>query len=620
VEAEPSELVALLTSVIDTAKAANRADLAERVTARRTRVADPFVSVVVTGEYKTGKSSLVNALIGADLCPVDDDVATAVPTIVRYSPETCVSLRRRSDDAVESTGAVTEPASADDLDAYVTDRASSGERGDAASADGIQAVIVGVPSPLLQEGLVLVDTPGVGGLVSQYTVATLASLSIADAAVFVSEAMKEYTAPELDFLAAARQACPIVVPVLTKIDMASDWEKIQHLDEGWLDDTGLASPVLATSAMLALRGRHEQRQDLHDESGLDVLLARLREVLHKGREIVAADALSEVHGVIAQLAAPVRAEREAIENPSTVVADLERADDQGSRLDSDRAEWLLILDDGLSDLEDRIEVEVTARMRRVSTEARQTITGSDPASHWDEFEAALARQVSSEMAAISSVLLAGTQTIAERISEHFAEHEATLAPSLDSSLAGTLAVAGRLAAATPTRFEWRGVLLEAGWGGLEGLAAIGSILTFTSISLFNPFALAIGVFVGGKTLRQARKRELQRRREQAIEAIDRYLADAADAADRQWRASLRNIRRELRAAYQKRAEELHRSTRESLAAVRRSLAAADGDRPARLAGLAQRLGRMQALDDRATNLAAAAGVSGDDSPREGGAR
>lgn len=617
-EAEPNELVALLSDVVDTANGADRSDLAERVTARRERVADPFVSVVVTGEYKTGKSSLVNALVGADLCPVDEDIATAVPTIVRYAPETSVWVRRQAEeDDDEPASTVTELASFDDLASYVSDRTGGGGRSDASpEAGAIQAVIVGMPSPLLREGLVLVDTPGVGGLVSQYTVATLASLSIADAALFVSEATKEYTAPELDFLAAARQACPVIVPVLTKIDMASDWEKIQHLDEGWLEQTGVGSAVLTTSAALALRSRREQRSDLYDESGLDVLLARLRKVLQKGRELVAADAVSEVHGVIAQLAAPVRAEREAIENPSTVVADLERAEDQGSRLDSDRAEWLLILDDGLSDLEDHVEVEVTARMRGVASEARKTIMNTDPASHWDDFEAALARQVSSEMAAISTVLLAGAQGIAERIAEHFAEHEATLAPSLDNSVARALEVEGRLAAASPTKFEWRGVLLEAGWGGLEGLAAIGSILTFTSISLFNPFALAIGVFVGGKTLRQARKRELLRRREQAIEAIDRYLADAGEAADRQWRASLRNIRRELRTAYQKRAEELHRSTRDSLAAARRSLAAADGNRTTRLADLATRLGRLQALDDRATHLAAAAVAlaSGDDYP------
>jgi hypothetical protein len=607
-------LLALLDDVAAACADADRGDLGKRMAARRARIADPFVAVVVAGEYKTGKSSLVNVLVGADLCPVDEDIATAVPTIVRYASETTISVRRASPEETGSDASVppdSEVVAIGDLAKYVSDRPASTPRPDEPPGGAVQAVIVGMPSPLLREGLVLVDTPGVGGLVSQYTVATLASLSMADAALFVSEATQEYTAPELEFLSSARRACPIIVPVLTKIDIAAEWDKIRHLDQLWLEQAGADSPVLATSAALALRGRREQRRDLEDESGFGPLLARLRGVLQVARETMATDAVAEVHGVVAQLAAPVRAERDAIENPLTVVADLERAEERGRRLDSDRAEWLTILDDGLSDLEDRIEVEVSARLRSVAADAHQTMATSDPAAHWDEFEAALGRQVASEMAAISAVLLDATQVIAGRIGEHFADHEAAMAPALTSTLAPALAVEASVGFGIPTKFEWRGVLLEAGWGGLEGLAAIGSILTFTSISLFNPFALAIGVFVGGKTLRQARKRELQRRREQAIEAIDRYLEDASQAADRQWRASLRTIRRELRTAYQRRAEELHRSTRDSLEGARRSAAVADRDRAGRLERLAGRLARLQQLDDRATGLGRAAATPGD---------
>jgi hypothetical protein len=616
-------LLALLDEVGAACAEADRGDLGARVAARRARIADPFVAVVVAGEYKTGKSSLVNVLVGADLCPVDEDIATAVPTIVRYAPETTISVRRAAPESPESpespdgpedpdgpdgdqSGVTVTESIAGDLATYVSDRPASSARLDEPPGGAVQAVIVGMPSPLLREGLVLVDTPGVGGLVSQYTVATLASLSMADAALFVSDATQEYTAPELDFLASARRACPIIVPVLTKIDIAAEWDKIRHLDQLWLEQAGLDSPVLATSAALALRGQREQRRDLEDESGFAPLLATLRGVLQLAREAMATDAAAEVHGVIAQLAAPVRAERDAIENPLVVVAGLERAEERGRRLDSDRAEWLTILDDGLSDLEDRVEVEVSARLRTVAADARQTMATSDPAVHWDEFEAALGRQVASEMAAVSATLLDATQVIAQRIAEHFAEHEAAIAPALTTTLAPALAVEASVGLGIATKFEWRGVLLEAGWGGLEGLAAIGSILTFTSISLFNPFALAIGVFVGGKTLRQARKRELQRRREQAIDAIDRYLDDASQAADRQWRASLRTIRRELRTAYQRRAEELHRSTRDSLDGARRSVVAADGDRAVRLGQLAGRLARLQQLDDRATGLGLAA--------------
>ena len=62
----------------------------------RKRLADPDVRVLVVGEFKQGKSQLVNALVNAPVCPVDDDIATAVPTVVRHAETTTVALVRES--------------------------------------------------------------------------------------------------------------------------------------------------------------------------------------------------------------------------------------------------------------------------------------------------------------------------------------------------------------------------------------------------------------------------------------------------------------------------------------------------------------------------------------------
>ena len=64
-----------------------RGDLAARLTGIRRSLSDPAVHVVIAGEFKQGKSSLVNGLVGATICPVDDDVATALPTHLRYGEQ-----------------------------------------------------------------------------------------------------------------------------------------------------------------------------------------------------------------------------------------------------------------------------------------------------------------------------------------------------------------------------------------------------------------------------------------------------------------------------------------------------------------------------------------------------
>ena len=158
---------------------------------------EPTVRVLVAGEFKQGKSSLVNAIAGAEVCPVDDDVATSVATAIRYSetPEAFAVF-------AGGDGPERRPIDASALPSWVT------ETGEDAATEGLQLVDVGVPAEPLRGGLVLVDLPGAGGLGSFHGAATLAALPYAQGVLFVSDAVQELTATERDFLATRRQSEP----------------------------------------------------------------------------------------------------------------------------------------------------------------------------------------------------------------------------------------------------------------------------------------------------------------------------------------------------------------------------------------------------------------------------
>src|SRR4051794_1605781 len=74
------------------ATARGRPDLSARLAKTRDRLAHDRVRVLIIGEFKQGKSQLVNALVRAPVCPVDDDIATSVPTAVHYAETTTVTL------------------------------------------------------------------------------------------------------------------------------------------------------------------------------------------------------------------------------------------------------------------------------------------------------------------------------------------------------------------------------------------------------------------------------------------------------------------------------------------------------------------------------------------------
>jgi hypothetical protein len=109
------------------------------------------VRAVVVGEKKRGKSSLVNALLRMPgLLPVDVDIATSVHVSVYAAdrPQAHAVTEKSGQEGLEITlGAVAEYAALDP---------DSGEM----RHPEVTAVSVGVPSPLLSDGLVLIDTPG----------------------------------------------------------------------------------------------------------------------------------------------------------------------------------------------------------------------------------------------------------------------------------------------------------------------------------------------------------------------------------------------------------------------------------------------------------------------------
>jgi hypothetical protein len=165
--------------------------------------------VVVVGEAKRGKSSLVNALLGVpNLTPVDADIATARPLrVVLRAPDGAPSrsVVRFSDGRELSIG----PA---EVHRWVT-----GQEPDAADGGAVEAVEVEVDAPRLQ-GAVLVDTPGAGGLDGGHVRLALLAARRAGVLVLVTTAGQPLTRPELDFLRQASEGVDAVVLVVTRID------------------------------------------------------------------------------------------------------------------------------------------------------------------------------------------------------------------------------------------------------------------------------------------------------------------------------------------------------------------------------------------------------------------
>ncbi len=249
-----AQLIRLVEQCIELVAEGGRTDLRKRLDQTLRRLKDPSVRVIIVGEFKQGKSKLINALVNAPVCPVDDDLATSVPTVVRHGDPASARI-------ILPAGADGESGDEESLEhrdiglgelaAYVS------ERGNPGNAKKLVAAEVLLPRKLLAGGLTLVDSPGVGGLGSSHTLTTLTALPSADAMVLVSDASQEYTEPEIRFLRQAMRITPSVVGVLSKTDLYPEWRRVAELDRGHLAQVSPEIPLIPVSSDLRLEAsRH----------------------------------------------------------------------------------------------------------------------------------------------------------------------------------------------------------------------------------------------------------------------------------------------------------------------------------------------------------------------------
>lgn len=179
--------------------------------------------VVTVGEMKRGKSSMLNALLGEKehIFPVNASVATNAITIVRYGEEEKVEVvaeERRNGRMFP----VTKPISRAEISDYVS------EQGNPSNFKNVRLLKVEIPNPLLKEGIVFVDTPGVGSLNISHAETTYGFLPNADLLLFVSDASSGLTETELNFLKRGYKYCKNVLFPLTKKDTNPEYREIME--------------------------------------------------------------------------------------------------------------------------------------------------------------------------------------------------------------------------------------------------------------------------------------------------------------------------------------------------------------------------------------------------------
>ena len=190
--------------------------IAEEARDLANRIAEGRFYVACVGQFKRGKSTLINALIGDAVLPVGFTPVTAVPTVIRFGDQ------RKA--RIQAANGSWQDVSVCDLNQYVS------EENNPENSKGIRGVEVFMPSPLLAGGMCFVDTPGLGSVFTGNTAATHAFIPHIDAAMVVIGADPPLAGEELDLVEAVAQHVQDIVLVLNKADRTTPEEKIAAMD------------------------------------------------------------------------------------------------------------------------------------------------------------------------------------------------------------------------------------------------------------------------------------------------------------------------------------------------------------------------------------------------------
>jgi len=277
------------------------------------RAAEPLeageIRVVVLGQFKRGKSSVLNALLGRAILPTGVVPLTTVPTFLRTGRPARATVRfadgREADVDLEA------------LDSYVT------ERGNPGNEKGVDRVEVTVPARHLGDGLVLVDTPGIGSAERGATGRAFGFLPRVDAGLVVLSADPPIGELELELVKSAARLTPHLFFVFNKIDL--------HPEESWREALDYCRLRLAEaldlragdltlfplSARRALDGAEEGQDGSSDGDRLEDLGRMLRHLgAERGEEIARDVATRRLSRLAAEGLGLVDLEEAALRTPA----------------------------------------------------------------------------------------------------------------------------------------------------------------------------------------------------------------------------------------------------------------------------------------------------------------
>ncbi len=227
-------------------------------------------NLVVMGQFKRGKSTLINALIGAEILPTSIVPLTSIVTILRFGQKS-KAIVRYLDEKEEEIHLT-------DIPRFVTEKQNPNNK------LHVKEVEVLYPSDYLKNGVRIIDTPGVGSVFKHNTDVAYAYLPYVDAGVFIVTPDPPLGEAEHRFLKEVRAHADKFFFVLNKTDLVDESDLYESMDfttDLIRKDLGKSINLYPISAKFALLGKLNGDTDKLTQSNVLSFENDLKNFLHR---------------------------------------------------------------------------------------------------------------------------------------------------------------------------------------------------------------------------------------------------------------------------------------------------------------------------------------------------
>lgn len=325
-----------LEKVREIAREQGKAQVEKQLAEALTKLAGGNLNLVILGQFKRGKSTLINALIGAPVLPMGVIPLTSIATRISYGHE--ITARVRFENGSECS------ISLEEVPEYVT------EAQNPRNEKRVESVEITYPSSYLRHGVMLVDTPGVGSVHQHNTDVAYQWLTKADAALFLISADPPISKEEVGFLKDVTEFAGKIFFVQNKVDRLTPAEQ----EEALAFCRSVLAPlfpgqevrIYPLSARLALEGKLENDEEKLEQSLLPALERSLEEFLRRGKaQALALSVCKAGQKAVSEIELALAVAEKALTISRTELAEKGKALDQFlQEVEQDKKDMLVLLD------------------------------------------------------------------------------------------------------------------------------------------------------------------------------------------------------------------------------------------------------------------------------------